>query len=361
MIVFLLQALLLIAIAFLVGAIVGCLLRRMMGAGEPERTVSTAHTSHSAPHGSGSVTATAATAATAATGAAAVAAASSARAETAAPSAGSSAGSSPRAVPPAEPVAFEPAPARPAAPAEPAKLVSASGAAKPAAKSKAPGAARPKTSAAPKAAAAKPKASAPKAKPVRVAAASTAPDDLKLIVGIGPKNEKALNAQGINRFAQIAAWSAKDQAAWGDKLEFPGRVEREEWVAQAKRLASGAGASAADGKAPAKGASGKAKPAKAAALGKPDNLTLINGIGNAIEKKLNSLGVFRFEQIAAWTSEQADKFSLEVGFPGRVKRENWIGEAKIFAKGGSTAHARRVEKGEVATSRQSSKPKPRAK
>lgn len=88
--------------------------------------------------------------------------------------------------------------------------------------------------------------------------------------------------------------------------------------------------------------------------GKPDNLTLINGIGNVIEKKLHGLGVFHFEQVANWSKTQAEEFSKAVGFPGRAGRENWVKEAAIFMKGGTTSHANKVEKGEIPTSRKSS-------
>ena len=87
--------------------------------------------------------------------------------------------------------------------------------------------------------------------------------------------------------------------------------------------------------------------------GKPDNLTLINGIGNVIEKKLHGLGVFHFVQIAKWTKAEAEEASKAVGFPGRALRENWMKEAAIFMKGGTTEHARKVEAGTIATSRKS--------
>jgi predicted flap endonuclease-1-like 5' DNA nuclease len=87
--------------------------------------------------------------------------------------------------------------------------------------------------------------------------------------------------------------------------------------------------------------------------GKPDNLTLINGIGNVLEKRLFDLGVFHFEQIANWTKAQALDFGKAVGFPGRVEREEWVKEAALFAKGGTTEHARKVEAGDIPTSRKS--------
>ncbi|HSM41455.1 MAG TPA: NADH-quinone oxidoreductase subunit NuoE [Afifellaceae bacterium] len=64
-------------------------------------------------------------------------------------------------------------------------------------------------------------------------------DNLKEISGVGPKLEATLNEMGIYRFAQIAAWNA-DNIAWVDeRLKFKGRIERDDWVAQAKILAEG--------------------------------------------------------------------------------------------------------------------------
>ena len=64
-------------------------------------------------------------------------------------------------------------------------------------------------------------------------------DDLKLISGVGPKNEGILHSLGIYTFAQIASWK-KAERDWVDGyLNFHGRVEREDWVKQAKALAKG--------------------------------------------------------------------------------------------------------------------------
>lgn len=62
-------------------------------------------------------------------------------------------------------------------------------------------------------------------------------DDLKLISGVGPKLEGTLNELGIYHFDQIAAWSP-ETVAWVDNyLSFRGRIDRENWIAQAKALA----------------------------------------------------------------------------------------------------------------------------
>ena len=64
-------------------------------------------------------------------------------------------------------------------------------------------------------------------------------DDLKRIRGIGRVNEGKLNALGIYHFDQIAGWG-EDEIRWVQgTLVFAGRVEREDWVGQAKKLAAG--------------------------------------------------------------------------------------------------------------------------
>jgi len=105
---------------------------------------------------------------------------------------------------------------------------------------------KPKPAPKPKAAkpkpAAEPKAEKPKAKKPQVlytdGATDGDPDDLKKIKGIGPKFEGDLNAKGVYYFRQIAAWSAKDIKMVDEIIDsFPGRIERDEWVKQAKKLA----------------------------------------------------------------------------------------------------------------------------
>ena len=64
-----------------------------------------------------------------------------------------------------------------------------------------------------------------------------APDDLKLIVGVGPVLERMLQQLGITTYRQIARWSERDIDEIDAKLpEFPGRVRRDAWVTQAREL-----------------------------------------------------------------------------------------------------------------------------
>lgn len=64
-----------------------------------------------------------------------------------------------------------------------------------------------------------------------------APDDLKLIVGIGPVLERMLHQLGITTYRQIARWTERDIDEFDARLpEFPGRIRRDAWVTQAREL-----------------------------------------------------------------------------------------------------------------------------
>ncbi|AUH34126.1 50S ribosomal protein L21 [Paracoccus tegillarcae] len=64
-------------------------------------------------------------------------------------------------------------------------------------------------------------------------------DDLKEISGVGPKLEELLNENGVYHFDQVAAWKKKEIEYMDDQLSFSGRIERDEWIKQAKELAKG--------------------------------------------------------------------------------------------------------------------------
>lgn len=63
-------------------------------------------------------------------------------------------------------------------------------------------------------------------------------DDLTQITGVGPAMAKKLNAAGITRFAQIAAMKKAELEALDAAIGARGRVLRDEWAKQAKKLAS---------------------------------------------------------------------------------------------------------------------------
>ena len=72
------------------------------------------------------------------------------------------------------------------------------------------------------------------------AAREGGPDDLKKIKGVGPKLEQLLHSLGFFHFDQVANWGASE-VAWVDEnlTGFKGRVSRDNWVDQARQLASG--------------------------------------------------------------------------------------------------------------------------
>lgn len=63
------------------------------------------------------------------------------------------------------------------------------------------------------------------------------PDDLKKISGVGPVLEKKLNKLGIYHYHQIATLTPEQIAEVDDALSFKGRIERDNWVEQARTLA----------------------------------------------------------------------------------------------------------------------------
>ncbi|WP_375265048.1 50S ribosomal protein L21 [Planktotalea sp.] len=111
--------------------------------------------------------------------------------------------------------------------------------------------AAPKKAAAPKKEAPAKKAAAPKADVAPAAevagveptnllkeARGGQPDDLKKISGVGPKLEGVLHENGVFHFDQIAAWGPEEIAYMDDCLSFKGRIERDDWIAQATQFAA---------------------------------------------------------------------------------------------------------------------------
>jgi predicted flap endonuclease-1-like 5' DNA nuclease len=98
------------------------------------------------------------------------------------------------------------------------------------------------------------------------------------------------------------------------------------------------------------GAAEGAKPATLTAPrgGKADNLKEIKGVGPKMEKMLNDMGFYHFDQIAAWSADETAWVNANLaGFKGRVTRDNWVEQAKILAAGGETEFSKRVDKGGV--------------
>ena len=71
-----------------------------------------------------------------------------------------------------------------------------------------------------------------------------------------------------------------------------------------------------------------------AAVGDPDDLLQLKGVGPKLNALLISLGVTRFDQIAAWGSDDIAKVDGHLGsFKGRIVREDWVEQAGLLASG----------------------------
>lgn len=70
--------------------------------------------------------------------------------------------------------------------------------------------------------------------------------------------------------------------------------------------------------------------------GKADDLKQLKGVGPALEKLCNSLGVYHFDQIATWTADEVAWVDEHLeSFKGRVSRDDWVAQAKALVSGQS--------------------------
>jgi predicted flap endonuclease-1-like 5' DNA nuclease len=202
-------------------------------------------------------------------------------------------------------------------------------------------------------------------------------DRLHRIIGVDPESEALLRANGVTQLAQIAAWTADDVARFEGLLGTAGRIAREGWVEQARFLTGGAppapvpepvepaptelvvdvpepsappGTPRSETYAALRSVRSEALRGEGLGIvptGEVQDLKRIRGIGVLIEKKLNSLGITSYEQVANWTRADIDRISEVLDFKGRIERENWIEQARILASGGQTEFSRRVDRGDA--------------
>lgn len=233
----------------------------------------------------------------------------------------------------------------------------------------------------------------PVVEPVAEAPPAAAPkvvDDLTRIRGIDAGTAAKLNAGGISNYSEIAAWKTGDVARFDGLVGQAGRISSENWIEQAKVLATGKGtaftqsltrglrtarlpaaalpsreplpqAQPVDTQPPASTAVPEQQPAPAAETaiaasaatavaasaltgsaptGAGDDLTEINGIDASVAAILNENGVRTHEQISNWSAAHVAKVDGLLGKTGRVSAENWIEQAKILAGGNKTAFTR---------------------
>ena len=67
---------------------------------------------------------------------------------------------------------------------------------------------------------------------------------------------------------------------------------------------------------------------------KGDDLKLIVGVGPVLEKLMNGIGVWHFDQIAAWKAADIALVDSKMGsFRGRITRDGWVKQARNLARG----------------------------
>ncbi|MEK6482348.1 hypothetical protein WJR50_32725 [Catalinimonas sp. 4WD22] len=174
-------------------------------------------------------------------------------------------------------------------------------------------------------------------------------DDLKKISGIGPFIQTKLHALDIYTFRQIANFNKEDIQTVNQAIEFfPGRIERDEWVAQAQELMRTGG----DDSEILKMLRDRKHMINYSRIGvahaeDADDLTLISGIGSWIQTKLNALDIYTFRQIANFSKEDEEAVSKAIEFfPGRIHRDEWVPQAKelIHSNGEKTALLDKIKK-----------------
>ena len=147
--------------------------------------------------------------------------------------------------------------------------------------------------------------------------------------------------------AKVSAAVAAKKAATAEPA--PAKGESADKTGVAKQEAPAKSAAKPPSKdEPAEGAGKQPEGLSAARDGGPDDLKQIKGVGPALEKLCNDLGIYHFDQIAAWGGEELAWIDQNLkGFKGRASRDNWIGQAQTLAAGGSTEFSDRVKKGDV--------------
>ncbi len=185
-------------------------------------------------------------------------------------------------------------------------------------------------------------------------------DNLTCIYGIDDAVETKLNGFGIYHHDQIASMSPGQRRWLFRKLGYEGRFPSWwwRWKYDAEQIVAGKLACPPKGGAPAAApvalvdghAGAKPKGLEAPRGGKADDLKRIRGIGKQNEGRLHALGIWHFDQVAAWSADEALWVGSYLAFPGRIEREEWIAQAKVLAAGKDTEFSQRVAKGLVATS-----------
>ncbi len=113
-----------------------------------------------------------------------------------------------------------------------------------------------------------------------------------------------------------------------------------EAIAAKAAIAPKAGAAAKPAAKPAPKAGGAAETLFATPKGKADDLKMISGVGPVLEGRLNSLGITKFSQVAAFSTDDIAKVEDSLSFKGRITRDDWLKQADALARGGEAEYIR---------------------
>jgi large subunit ribosomal protein L21 len=131
--------------------------------------------------------------------------------------------------------------------------------------------------------------------------------------------------------ARVEAHGTKGEAAKPAKAA--PKAEKKAAAPKPEKAEKKAAAPKAEKKAEGKEAVGT-RPAnllKKARDGQPDDLKLISGVGPKLEELLHQNGVYHFDQIAAWNSDEIAYMDDQLSFKGRIERDGWLDQASKFA------------------------------
>lgn len=152
-------------------------------------------------------------------------------------------------------------------------------------------------------------------------------------------------AAGVAALALAIGWRAPAERPMAAPSAKPAPAPKAAAAVPAPAAAAPAAAAPA---ASASADANKPQMLNAARGGVADDLKMIKGVGPKLEKTLHAMGIFHFDQIATWgPAEQAWVDDNLEGFKGRATRDDWVGQAKTLAAGGTTDFAAKVKDGGV--------------
>ncbi|MGF1651018.1 MAG: hypothetical protein ACFCUN_11260 [Hyphomicrobiaceae bacterium] len=172
--------------------------------------------------------------------------------------------------------------------------------------------------------------------------------ELMRIDGVNAEVATLLRTRGVTRLSQVADWTDADAARFEGLLGNPGRISREDWIGQARRMTgaiavpSGLGSQAGPSAAieAARVASTRVSALRSvrspALIGDRDvpvardDLKRIRGVGVMDEVRLNSAGVSTYAQIADWDDGDAAEWAAALDLGDRIERESWIAQATLL-------------------------------